>query len=213
MIFSLACSIYRRIVCVRYLNADLIHALMFRKVIPDGSIEDCVTRAPASLYNGGTSARDHTVTDIDNWLARYEQSYQSLRSRVAYWTSIPLLVLGLTTLLWALPVPIEFQKISPLLNWGSAFLMVTAVYYFIISLSLAIALLPLLLGLAAIQMWLTTSGLPATAISVGLLVAGTVGLILGRGGALRPVLQDIQLIMLAPAWTLSLLFRHFGIPI
>jgi len=124
-----------------------------------------------------------------------------------------MLVLGLTALLWALPVPDEFQIISPLLNWGSAFLMVTAIYYFIISLSLAIGLLPFLLGLAAIQMWLTTSGLPATAISAGLLVAGTVGLLLCRGGALRPVMQDFQLMMIAPAWTLSLLFRHFRIPI
>jgi len=153
------------------------------------------------------------VTDIDNWLARYEQSYQSLRNPVAYWASISMLVLGLTALLWALPVPNEFQIISPLLNWGSAFLMVTAIYYFIISLSLAIGLLPFLLGLASIQMWLTTSGLPATTISAGLLVAGTVGLLLCRGGALGPVMQDFQLMMIAPAWTLSLLFRHFGIPI
>ena len=153
------------------------------------------------------------MTDIDNWLARYEQSYQSLRNPGAYWASISMLVLGLTALLWALPVPGEFQNISPLLNWGSAFLMVTAIYYFIISLSLAIGLLPFLLGLAATQMWLTTSGLPATAISAGLLLAGSIGLVLCRGGALRPVIQDLQLMMLAPAWTLSLLFRHFGIPI
>ena len=153
------------------------------------------------------------MTDIDNWLARYEESYQGLRNPVAYWAAIPMLVLGLTALLWALPVPVEFQNISPLLNWGSAFLMVTAIYYFIISLSLAIGLLPFLLGLASVQMWLAASGLPVIAISVGLLIAGTSGLILCRGGAFRHVVQDIQLIMLAPAWTLSLLFRHFGIPI
>jgi hypothetical protein len=153
------------------------------------------------------------VTDIDNWLARFEASYQGLRSPVAYWASIPMLVLGFTALLWALPVPAEFQNISPLLNWGSAFLMVTAIYYFIISLSLAIGLLPFLLGLATVQMWLATSGLPVIAISIGLIVAGTTGLILCRGGAFRPVIQDFQLMMLAPAWSLSLLFRHFGIPI
>jgi hypothetical protein len=153
------------------------------------------------------------VTDIDDWLARYEDAYQGLRSPVAYWASVPMLVLGLTALLWGLPVPAEFQEISPLLNWGSAFLMVTAIYYFIISLSLAIGLLPFLLGLATLQVWLTTSGLPTTAIAVGLVLAGTCGLILCRGGELRPIVQDIQLMMLAPAWTLSLLFRHFGIPI
>jgi hypothetical protein len=153
------------------------------------------------------------VSDIDNWLSRYEQSCQNLRNPVTYWASISMLVPGLTALLWVLPIPVEFQNISPLLNWGSAFLMVTAIYYFIISLSLAIGLLPFLIGLAATQMWLTTSGLPTAAISVGLLAAGTVGLFLCRGGALRPVIQDFQLMMLAPAWTLSRLFRHFGIPI
>ena len=92
-------------------------------------------------------------------------------------------------------------------------MLIASFYYFIISLSLAIGLLPFLLGLAAIQMWLTTSGLPATAISAGLLIAGSIGLVLCRGGALRPVVQDLQLMMLAPAWSLSLVFRHFGIPI
>ena len=153
------------------------------------------------------------MTDIDNWLARYEQSHLSLRNPVVYWAAVPMFVLGLTGLLWALPVPAEFQEISPLLNWGSAFLMVSAVYYFIISLSLAIGLLPFLLGLAAIQMWLSTSGFPALAISVGLLVAGTVGLALGRGGALGLIVQDLQLVMIGPAWLLSVLFRRFGIPI
>ena len=153
------------------------------------------------------------MTDVDNWLTRYEQSYRSLRSPVAYWVSIPMVVVGLTGLLWALPIPKAFQDISPLLNWGSAFLMVTAIYYFIISLSLAIALLPFLLGLASVQMWLTMSGFPAIEICEGLLVAGVVGLALGRGGAIRPLLQDVQLIMIAPAWSLSVLFKRFGIPI
>jgi len=153
------------------------------------------------------------VTDIDNWLARYEQTHQGLHSPVVYWAAVPMVVVGMSGLLWALPVPGEFLRISPLLNWGSAFLMVTAVYYFIISLSLAIGLLPFLLGLASIQMWITGSGLPAIAISVGLLVAGTVGLALGRRGAPRAVLQDLQLMMIGPAWLLSVLYKRFGIPI
>ena len=106
------------------------------------------------------------MTDIDNWLARYEQTHNSLRSPAVYWVAVPMVVVGITGLLWSLPVPDEFQKISPLFNWGSAFLMVTAIYYFIISLSLAIGLLPFLLGLSSIQLWLTNSGFPADRKSV-----------------------------------------------
>ena len=153
------------------------------------------------------------MTDIDSWLVRYAETHDSLRNPIVYWAAVPMLVVGLTGLLWALPVPGEFRAISPLLNWGSAFLMVTAIYYFIISLSLAIGLLPFLLGLAAIQLWFAGSGLPLAPIATGLTIAGTVGLVLGRGNDPRAILQDMQLIMLGPAWLLSVLYKRFGIPV
>ncbi len=153
------------------------------------------------------------MNDTDEWLTRYEQTHRSLPVPIVYWAAAPLVVVGMTGLFWSLPVPTEFLKISPLLNWGSAFLMVTAVYYFIISLSLAIGLLPFLLGLASIQVWLANSGLPAITISAGLLTAGIAGLTLGRGGSARSVAQDMQLMMIGPAWLLSVLYKRFGIPI
>jgi hypothetical protein len=152
------------------------------------------------------------VTDIDDWLSRYEKTHDDLDSPVVYWAAIPMVIVGMTGLLWALPAPDEFFKISPLLNWGSAFLMVTAIYYFIISLAIAIGLLPFLLGLAAIQMWLTNHGFPVNSVAIGLLVAGIVGLALGRNGSPRAVVQDLQLIMIGPAWLLSVLYKRFGIP-
>ena len=114
-----------------------------------------------------------------------------------------------------MPVPAEFLDISPLLNWGSAFLMVSAVYYFIVSLSLAIGLLPFLIGLAAFEMWLTDVSTASFNISLALLALGVGGLWLahrGRGG-IAAVIGDVQYIMLAPAWALSLLYRWLGIPI
>jgi len=153
------------------------------------------------------------MTDTDDWLARYEQTHENLGNPVVYWAAVPMVVVGLTGVLWNLPVPAEFQRISPLLNWGSAFLMVTAIYYFIISLSLAIGLLPFLLGLASIQLWLADSDFDPTSASGGLLLAGIVGLALGRAGALRAVIHDLQMMMIGPAWLLSVIYKRFGIPI
>lgn len=149
----------------------------------------------------------------DEWLRRYEKTHRDLPRPMVYWAAVPMVVLGTTGLLWALPVPDEFHEISPLLNWGSTFLMVTAIYYFIISLSLAIGLLPFLLGLAAIQAWLVDSQLPAGSVSLGLLVAGIVGLGLGRAGSVRAVLQDLQLMMIGPAWLLSIIYKRLDIPV
>lgn len=154
------------------------------------------------------------MTEIDSWLDRYAATHRDLRNPVVYWAAVPMLVLGTVGLLWALPVPPQFFEISPLLNWGSAFLMATAIYYFIISLSLAIGMLPFLLGLAALQIWLTQSPYPPLGVSLGLLVAGTVGLWLGRRGpgSLRAMLQDFQLMMIGPVWLLSIIYKRFGVP-
>lgn len=149
----------------------------------------------------------------DDWLTRYEQTHHDLLRPIVYWAAVPMVVVGTTGLLWTLPVPHEFREISPLLNWGSTFLMVTAIYYFIISLSLAIGLLPFLLGLASIHVWLANSPYPADAVSTGLLVAGIVGLGLGRAGSASAVLQDLQLMMIWPAWLLSIIYKRFDIPV
>mgnify|MGYP006093632911 FL=1 len=91
--------------------------------------------------------------------------------------------------------------------------MVTAIYYFIISLSLAIGLLPFLLGLAAIQILLMNAGLPALEISIGLLAGGIISLILSRQGSALAIMRDLQLMMIGPAWLLSVLYKRFEIPI
>ncbi len=153
------------------------------------------------------------MSDTDGWLERYRKNHDSVGNPFAYWIAVPMLVLGTVGVLWWLPIPQQFAEISPLLNWGSAFLMVTAVYYFIISLSLAIGLLPFLLAIAALQMWLLNSGLPAMGVTTGLLVAGAAGLLLVRSGRIGAVVQDIQLMMIGPAWLLASLYRRFGLPV
>lgn len=154
------------------------------------------------------------MSKTDNWLLRYERNHAGLQNPFVYWAAVPMVVIGTVGLLWSLPVPVEFYEISPFLNWGSVFLMASTVYYFIISLSIAIGMLPFMLGLAALQLWLTGSDYPAFGVSTGLLVAGTVGLWLGRRGSGRLgfVAQDLQLMMIGPAWLLSVIYRRFGIP-
>ena len=154
------------------------------------------------------------MSETDTWLTRYERNHSDLSNPLVYWAAVPMVVLGTVGLLWFLPVPAEFYEISPLLNWGSAFLMAATIYYFIISLSIAIGMLPFMLGLATLQLWLAESSYPALGVSTGLLVAGIVGLGLGRRGAggIGAVLQDLQLMMIGPAWLLSVIYRRFGIP-
>lgn len=154
------------------------------------------------------------MTETDSWLERYERNHRNLTNPWLYWTAVPVTVVGAVGLLWNLPIPQEFRDISPLLNWGSAFLMATAVYYFIISLSLAIGLLPFILGVAFVQVWLQQSSFVPLRLAAGLLAAGIIGLWLGHRNrkGLRAVVEDLQTIMIGPAWLLSVIYRRAGIP-
>ena len=154
------------------------------------------------------------MSETDGWLKRYEETHSDITYPVIYWASVPMVVLGTVGILWALPIPDEFFEISPLLNWGTAFLMATTVYYFIISVSLAIGMLPFVVGLAGVQMWLAQSDYSPLQVSIGLLAAGIIGLWMGHRNqnSLWPVLQDLQLMMIGPAWLLSVFYRRIGIP-
>jgi len=155
------------------------------------------------------------MTETVDWLQHYADSHAELAYPALYWSAVPTVVLGTVGLLWAAPVPEEFGHISPLLNWGSTFLIAAAVYYFIISVPLAFGMLPFVVGVAACQTWLENSDYTPLRVSTGLLLAGIIGLWVGRQRqwSFIPVWKDLQLMMIGPAWLLSVVYRRIGIPI
>jgi len=155
------------------------------------------------------------MPETDRWLTDYGESHSDIRYAAVYWVAVLTLVLGTVGMLWSLPVPAEFTDISPVINWGSCFLMAAVVYYFIISMPLAIGMLPFVFGVAALQIWLAESPHSLGRVATILFAASLCGLYLvhrGRGG-IRAVFRDIQLMMIAPAWLLSVIYRRFGIPL
>ena len=154
------------------------------------------------------------MSDPEGWLERYGKEHSNLAFPALFWAGLLFVVTATVGLLWALPIPAQFYEISPFLNWGTAFLMAATIYYFIISLSIAIGLLPFLLAVAAFQLWLAGSSMSGGEVSLSLLVAGTLALWLGHRSepGLWPVLKDLQMMMIGPAWLLSDLYRRLRIP-
>lgn len=154
------------------------------------------------------------MTETDGWLAEYGENHRDIANPAAYWPAVLILVVGTVGMLWSLPIPEAFIEISPVLNWGSAFLMAALIYYFILSIALAIGMLPFVVGVSVLQVWIVASALPLSGISAALFVIGVSGLYVGRHatGGVRAVFSDIQLMMIGPAWMLSNLYRRLGIP-
>jgi|SRR5690606_328230 len=154
------------------------------------------------------------MRETDRWLSDYGDSHRNISSPAIYWPAVLALVPGITGMLWSLPTPAAFSEISPLLNWGSAFLMASLVYYFIISLPLAIGMLPFILAVATLGLLLAEAEVSIAGISLGLVVVSLAGLYFGHhaSGGIRSVLRDIQLMMIGPIWLLSRVYRRLGVP-
>jgi hypothetical protein len=154
------------------------------------------------------------MPETDRWLTEYGRRHDDIRFGGIYWVAVITLVIGTVGMLWSLPVPAEFTRISPVLNWGSSFLMASIIYYFIISMPLAIGMVPFVLGVAALLVWLSASPWSLMRVSSLLFAFSLAGLWLGHrhNGGLRAVMHDIQLMMIAPVWLLSVLYRRVGIP-
>lgn len=154
------------------------------------------------------------MSETDRWLSDYGDNHSSVGTPAIYWCAVAGLVLATVGMLWSLPVPEEFARISPVLNWGTTFLMAAIVYYFIISVSLAIGMLPIVFGIGSLAIWLERSPYDGGPVSAALFVLSILGLSAGRrtDGGLKAVFGDIQMMMIAPVWILSRLYKRLGIP-
>ncbi len=142
---------------------------------------------------------------IEHWIDRYDAMYTARRYPVAHAMAATLLIVGVLCGLWLIPVPAALSEISALLNWSTALLLALVVYYFILSLPLALALLPVIVMLAVMTGLIARASDHLALISVTLVAMSLCLDIAGmRQKSLRGLANFVQLGMLAPIW----LFHH-----
>jgi hypothetical protein len=154
------------------------------------------------------------MTPADDWLEQYGRGRIEADTDWLAWICVPLSVIGLTGLIWSLPVPESLSQSSDVLNWGTLFLMASVVYYFIVSINLAFGILPFIVADVAAVSWLENFDIPLWSASGVLLTLAISAQFLGEHlrGLQVHIVRDLQYLMLAPLWLLAAVYRRLGIP-
>lgn len=154
------------------------------------------------------------MTSADRWLAAYDQGHTRLSNKILHWACSPVFVLSIIGLLWSLPIPEVFANSSTVLNWGTLFLMAAVVYYFIMSISLALGTLPFVIGSVIALAWLDRMDTPLWLISGLSLGVASIGQFIGHclEGGKASLLRDVHYVAIAPLWMLAAIYRRLGIP-
>ena len=147
------------------------------------------------------------------WLDEYGESHQNRTNKVIHWICVPLIALTVIGLLWSLPVPAAFVEISPIMNWGTLFMMASVVYYFILSPKLAFGMLFVIAAFAATLQWLDGFETPLWVISITIFVLAWIGQFIGHiaEGKRPSFFKDLQFLMIGPMWLLSFVYQRLGI--
>lgn len=154
------------------------------------------------------------MKSIHSWLDEYGESHQNHTNKTLHWICVPLIVMSIVGLFWAIPTPDSWKSLSFPLNWGTIFLAGAMIYYSILSPALMVGMLFVASGFVAANYFIAESGIMEMwAISLIIFAGAWVGQFIGHKieGKKPSFFKDIQFLMIGPLWLLSFIYRSLGI--
>ena len=148
---------------------------------------------------------------IDWFLEKYAESHQNVTNKLIHWVCVPAIMFSLLGLLYSIPFIIDKGLFT---NWATVFLAFALVYYLYLSPFMFVGFI--LVGgamvwgnyLLAIQFG---SSLPFIALSI--FIIAWIGQFIGHKieGKKPSFFEDIQFLLIGPAWLLHFIYKKIGI--
>ncbi|HEX5340368.1 MAG TPA: Mpo1-like protein [Gammaproteobacteria bacterium] len=153
------------------------------------------------------------MRSIQSWLDEYGESHRNPVNKRLHWVCVPLIMLSLIGLLWAIPVPAAWAERSPLLNWGVLFIVAALVYYYLLAWKLALGMTLVTAAVIALVHGVSLLSVPLWLLSVVVFVLAWIGQFIGHRieGRKPSFFKDIQFLLIGPLWLLAFLYRRAGI--
>ncbi len=143
------------------------------------------------------------MRSLEAWLTEYGKDHRNSTNQMIHKVCVPLIMMSLFGLLWAIPTP-EFFSGLPYLNWATLFCVLCLFFYSSLSCVFAGAMLVLALAmLTIVSVIASTSYL--VPISVGVFVVAWIGQFVGHKieGQKPSFLTDLQFLLIGPLWVIK----------
>lgn len=153
---------------------------------------------------------------IEYLLTTYGESHQNTTNKLIHWFCIPAILFSLVGLLMLIPVPF-FDSSSVWINWGTIIMILATIYYLSISPLLALGFVLVFGALVYGNIWLNEfckwNGLRTWIVLLSVFVIAWIGQFIGHKieGKKPSFFQDLQYLLVGPAWLLSFIYKKLGI--
>jgi uncharacterized membrane protein YGL010W len=151
---------------------------------------------------------------IDQLLETYGESHMNATNKLIHWVCVPAIMFSLLALLFAIPF---FSERTMWANWAFVFLVGAWIYYARLSVIMFIGFVVI----GGLMLW-GINGLYAMAgyeasklalYAVVIFVVAWIGQFIGHKieGKKPSFLQDMQFLLIGPAWLMHFIFKKLGI--
>lgn len=149
---------------------------------------------------------------LEQWFELYGESHRNKTNKTIHFIAVPTIYFSIIGLLWAIPVPAAMAAI-PGLNWAVLAVIPVLLFYRGLSMPVTIGMAAFSGACFAVLYYLQAAGLPVLWISVGLFVVMWILQFIGHAveGKKPSFFQDLQFLLIGPAWVLAFLLRRAGI--
>ncbi|PAW93644.1 hypothetical protein CKK33_09110 [Mucilaginibacter sp. MD40] len=166
-------------------------------------------------YSSPAKPKHEDLRPVEVFFARLDASHQNPTNRVLHYICVPLMVLGILGMAWAVPFPeIGFLKAyKGYFNWASFVIAIAIYYYLKLSPLLSYFMLFLMFGFSYLIMqfetWEKAGGPQLSAVSVGILLLALLGQYIGGKieGKEQSFNDDTKLAHVTPLWVMFRLTR------
>lgn len=150
-------------------------------------------------------------------LDEYGESHQNPTNKFIHWLAVPAIFWTIVALLWEIPVPAVFLDV-PSLNWATIALVLTIIYYAVLSWTLAVGMVLFTLccfGVISLYQGAPLFGLPLWQFAISVFVIAWIFQFIGHKieGKKPSFFKDVQFLLIGPAWLMSFLYRKLRLPI
>ncbi|MBK8832784.1 MAG: DUF962 domain-containing protein [Saprospiraceae bacterium] len=151
---------------------------------------------------------------IDQLLETYGESHKNATNKLIHWVCVPAIMFSLLTLLFAIPF---FVERSLWANWAFVLLVGAWIYYARLSMTMLIGFIVIgglmLLGIMGLYGLAGYDAGTLALYAVIIFVVAWIGQFIGHKieGKKPSFLQDVQYLLIGPAWLLHFIFKKVGI--
>ena len=149
---------------------------------------------------------------IDWFLDKYSESHQNATNKLIHWVCVPLIMFSLLGLVYSLPFPLEKTWWA---NWAALAVFAALIYYLFLSLSMFLGFI-LIGGSMVLANHALAQSLEGQLVYValGIFVFAWIGQFIGHKieGKKPSFFEDVQFLLIGPAWLLHFIFKKLGLP-